>query len=71
MKANAFCGGRTMVLSAVKGGIFPLHQAGIMGLKTLTPKQTVKRIPVALAHEKAGNTSENLLHEIRLIYSLY
>ena len=42
------------------------------GLKMLTPKQMVHRLPVALAKVKAGNTSENLLDEIRkTIYSLY
>ena len=38
----------------------------------LSPKQTLQRLPIALAQEKAGNTSENLLNEIRQIaYSLY
>ena len=32
----------------------------------------LQRIPIALAQLKAGNTSENLLNEIRqVIYSLY
>ena len=32
----------------------------------------IQRLPVALAQVKAGNTSENLLNEIRqIIYSLY
>ena len=30
------------------------------------------RLPVALAQVQAGNTSENLLHEIRqIVYSFY
>ena len=38
----------------------------------LTSQQTVQRLPIALAQVKAGNTSENLLNEIRqVIYSLY
>ena len=37
------------------------------GLKTLTPKQMLQRLPVILAQVKAGNTSENLLNEIRQI----
>ena len=38
----------------------------------LTPKQMLQRLPIALAQVKAGNTSENLLNEIRkIIYSLY
>ena len=42
------------------------------GLKILTPKQMLRRLPIALAQVKAGNTSENLLNEIRqIIYSLY
>ena len=32
----------------------------------------LQRLPIALAHVKAVNTSENLLNEIReIIYSLY
>ena len=35
-------------------------------------KQMFQRLPIALAELKAGNTSENLLNEIRqIIYSLY
>ena len=42
------------------------------GLKILTPKQILQRLPIALAQVKADNTSENLLNEIRqIIYSLY
>ena len=42
------------------------------GLKTLTPNQKLKRLPIALAQEKAGNNSESLLNEIRqIVYSLY
>ena len=42
------------------------------GLKIWTPKQMLQRLPIVLAHVKAGNTSENLLNEIRQIkYSLY
>ena len=38
----------------------------------LSPKQMFQRIAKTLAHVKAGNTSENLLNEIRqIIYSLY
>ena len=42
------------------------------GLKILTPKQILQRLLIALTQVKAGNTSENLLNEIRrIIYSLY
>ena len=36
-------------------------------LKTSTPKQMLQRLPIALAQVKAGNTSENILTEIRQI----
>ena len=39
-------------------------------LKILTPKQMLQRLPITLAKVKAGNTSENLLNEIRQIYIL-
>ena len=42
------------------------------GLKILTPKQMLQRLPIALAQVKAGNNSENLLSKIRqIISSLY
>ena len=42
------------------------------GLKILSPKQMLQRLPIALAQVKAGNTSANLLNEIRkIIYSFY
>ena len=42
------------------------------GLKVLTPKQMLQRLPIALAQAKAGNRWESLLNEIRqIVYSLY
>ena len=42
------------------------------GLKILTPKQMLQRLPIVLAQVKAGNNSENLLNEIKqIVYSLY
>ena len=42
------------------------------GIKILTPKQTLEKLSVAVAPVKAGNTSENLLNEMKqIIYSLY
>ena len=35
------------------------------GLKTLTPKQMLQRLPIALAQVKASNNSESLLNEIK------
>ena len=43
-----------------------------IGLKILTPKQMLQRLPIALAQIKAGNNSESLLNEIRqIVYSLH
>ena len=42
------------------------------GLKILTPKQMIQRLPITLAQVKADNNSENFLNEIRqIISSLY
>ena len=42
------------------------------GLKILTPKRMLQKLPIALAQVKAGNNSESLLNEIRqIVYSLY
>ena len=42
------------------------------GLKILTPNQMLSRLPISLAHLKAGNNSEKLKNKIRqLLYSLY
>ena len=37
------------------------------GLKILTPKQMLQRLPIAIAQVKAGNTSKSLLNEIKQI----
>ena len=42
------------------------------GLKILTPKLMLQRLPIALAKIKAGNNSDSLLNEIRqIVYFLY
>ena len=42
------------------------------GLKISTAKQVIQRLTITLAQVKAGNTSENVLNEIRqIIYFLY
>ena len=42
------------------------------GLKVLTPKQMLQRLPIALAQVKADNNSESLLNEIRqIVYSMH
>ena len=50
---------------------FNNQEEGI-AMKILTPIQMFQRLPTVLTQVKAGNTSENLLNEIRqIIYSLY
>ena len=72
--------GRELTVNVFRSGIFPTKEAQGKGrpldlatrLKILTPKQMLQRLPIALAQIKAGNTSENLLNEVRqIIYSLY
>ena len=42
------------------------------GLKILTHKQMLQRLPIDLTRVKTGNNSESLFNEIRqIIYSLY
>ena len=42
------------------------------GLKMLTPRQMIQRLPIALAQVKAVNNSKNELNEIRqIVCSLY
>ena len=39
------------------------------GMKILSPKQKLQKLPIVLAQVKAGNTSENLLNKIgQIIY---
>ena len=55
-----------------KKEIFPLKSIHEKGFKILIPKQIPQWLSIALAQVKAGNTSENLLNDIRqIIYSLY
>ena len=42
------------------------------GLKILTPKQLLQRLPISLAQIKDSNNSESLLSEVRqIVYSFY
>ena len=41
------------------------------GLKIQTPNQMLNRLPIALAQLQAGNNSNKLKNEIRLLHSLY
>ena len=78
--------GREVVLKVFQSGIFHKLKESQEGkganemsrvnaserLKTLTPNQMLKRLPIALAQVKAGNNSESLLNEIKqIVYSLY
>ena len=48
------------------------NEATGTGLKILTPKQMLQRLPLALAQVKAGNNSESLLNDIRqIVYFMY
>ena len=59
----------SMILEAKR--LATVEQEG-KGLKTLTPNQMLKRLPIALAQVKAGNNSKSLLNEFRqIVYSLY
>ena len=63
---------RELVINAFKSGLFQLKSTTWTGLKILTPKQLLQRLPIALSQVKAGNDSENLLNEIRqIVYYLY
>ena len=55
----------------ISRNIYDSKQEGT-GLKILTPKQMLQRLPIFLAQVKAGNNSQSLLNEIRqIVYSLY
>ena len=41
------------------------------GIKILMPNQMLSTLTITLAQLKAGNNSEKLKNEIRLLYSLY
>ena len=69
---NALFEARELTLNAFRSGIFSIKVTQGKGVKILTPKQMLQRLPTALAQVKAGNSSENLLYEIRqIIYSLH
>ena len=74
-----FLNAREMVPNGFKSKIFLTKSTGTgilntdnSKLKISTPKQMPQGLPIALAQVKGGNSSKNLLHEIRqIIYSLY
>ena len=68
---NALYEGQELTLNAFRKGIFPIKETHGKGLKILTLKQMLQRLSIALAQVKGGNTSKDLLTEIRQISSLY
>ena len=61
-----------MILEAKKRAAEKQKEQEGTGLKILTPKQMLQRLPTVLAQVKAGNNSESLINEIRqIVYSLY
>ena len=61
-----------MVNNAFKSRLFKSKSKTGTGLKILTPKQMLQRLPIALAKIKAGNNSQSFLIEIRqIVYFLY
>ena len=68
---NAPYEGRELILNAFRIGIFPIKKQE-EGLKILTFKQMLQKLPIARAQVKAGSTSEDVPNEIRkIIYYLY
>ena len=64
--------GRELVINAFRSRLFPLESTTRTGLKILSPKQVLERLPIALAQVKEDNKSEILLNETRkIIYYLY
>ena len=60
--SNGWSSGSGNVVSKAKGA----------GLKTLTDKQMLNRLPILLAQIQAGNNSNKLKNEARqILYSLY
>ena len=70
VSVNALYEGRELTINAFRNGILPTKATKGKRLKILTPKQMPQRLTIALAQVKAGNTSGNLLNQIRHIICL-
>ena len=68
---NVFYEGWELTINDFRSDTFQIKATQGKGLKILTPKQILQRLPIALAQVKKGNTSENLLNEIRQILDAY
>ena len=70
--AYALYEGQELTLNAFRKRIFAIKATESKGLKILTPEQMLQRLLMALTQVKAGDTSENVLNEIRqIIHSWY
>ena len=73
---NKFYNSREEVINVFRDYIEMLSDAGYKakqddaGLKILTPKQMLQRLPIALAQVKAGNNPETLLNESGKLFIL-
>ena len=57
---------------ALVANVYNRKVSDYSNLKIISPKQMLQRLPIAHDQVKVGNTSENLLNDIRqIIYSLY
>ena len=50
-----------LMLPKVEQKLFPLKSTNVKGLKILAPKQTLQRLPIALAQVKVYNAPDNLI----------
>ena len=65
--AYALYKGQELILNAFKSVIISIKATKGEGLKILTPKLMLRRLPIVLAQLKVGNTSESLLNEMRQV----
>ena len=60
------------IVKELERAIFGNEELSGSGLKILTNKQMINRLPILLAQIQAGNNSNKLKHEARqMLYSLY
>ena len=64
-RISALYEGPELTLNTFRSAIFPIKDKQGEGLKILTPKQMLQKLPKASAQVKAGYPSETLLNEIR------
>ena len=70
--SNGWSSGSGSVASKAKGDGNVVSKAKGAGLKILTNKQMLNRLPILLAQTQARNNSKKIKNEIRqILYSLY